>query len=79
MKANFHGKDFARSLAFIMRFTATRKWPIKCKIKIGCLNIRTILLANKSDLQIIACKLAFKKDRKLQRISCIFIDRFSHY
>ena len=27
-KTNFHMKTFALSLAFIMRFTATRKWPI---------------------------------------------------
>ena len=27
-KTNFHMKSFARSLAFIVRFTATRKWPI---------------------------------------------------
>ena len=29
MKTNFHNKSFALSLAFIMRFTATRKWPIR--------------------------------------------------
>ena len=28
-KTNFHMKSFALSLAFIMRFTATRKWPIQ--------------------------------------------------
>ena len=28
-KANFHMKSFALSLAFIVRFTATRKWPIE--------------------------------------------------
>ena len=28
-KTNFHMKSFAVSLAFIMRFTATRKWPIE--------------------------------------------------
>ena len=28
MKTNFHNTNFAPSLAFIMRFTATRKWPI---------------------------------------------------
>ena len=27
-KPNFHMESFARSLAFIVRFTATRKWPI---------------------------------------------------
>ena len=27
-KTNFHMKSFDLSLAFIMRFTATRKWPI---------------------------------------------------
>ena len=27
-KTNFHMKSFALSLAFIMRFTSTRKWPI---------------------------------------------------
>ena len=27
-KTNFHMKSFALSLAFILRFTATRKWPI---------------------------------------------------
>ena len=27
-KTNFHIKSFAFSLAFIARFTATRKWPI---------------------------------------------------
>ena len=27
-KTNFHMKRFALSLAFIMRFTATHKWPI---------------------------------------------------
>ena len=27
-KTNFHMKSFALSLAFIMRLTATRKWPI---------------------------------------------------
>ena len=28
MKTYFHDKNFALSLVFIMRFTATRKWPI---------------------------------------------------
>ena len=28
-KTNFHMKSFALSLAFIVRFTATRKWPIE--------------------------------------------------
>ena len=28
MKTNFHNKNFALSLAFIMRFKATRKWSI---------------------------------------------------
>ena len=28
-KTNFHMKCFALSLAFIVRFTATRKWPIQ--------------------------------------------------
>ena len=28
MKTNFHNKKFALSLAFIMRFKATQKWPI---------------------------------------------------
>ena len=28
MKTNFHNKNFALSLAFIMRFTAIWKWPI---------------------------------------------------
>ena len=28
MKTNFQNKIFALSLAFIMRFTATRKWPV---------------------------------------------------
>ena len=27
-KTNFHMKSFAYSLAFIMRFTATREWPV---------------------------------------------------
>ena len=27
-KTNFHMKSFALSLAFIVRFIATRKWPI---------------------------------------------------
>ena len=27
-KTNFHMKSFELALAFIMRFTATRKWPI---------------------------------------------------
>ena len=27
-KTNFHMKSFALSLAFIMKFTVTRKWPI---------------------------------------------------
>ena len=27
-KTNFHMKSFALSLAFIVRFTATQKWPI---------------------------------------------------
>ena len=31
MKINFHKKNFALNLAFIMRFTATRKWPIAIK------------------------------------------------
>ena len=29
VKTNFHNKNFAFSLAFIMRFKATRKWPIR--------------------------------------------------
>ena len=28
-ETNFYMKSFALSLAFIMRFTATRKWPIE--------------------------------------------------
>ena len=28
MKTNFHNKNFALSLAFIMRFKAARKWSI---------------------------------------------------
>ena len=28
MVTNFHNKNFALSLTFIMRFKATRKWPI---------------------------------------------------
>ena len=28
-KTNFHMKRFALSLAFIVRFTTTRKWPIQ--------------------------------------------------
>ena len=28
-KTNFHMKSLALSLAFIMRFTATREWPIQ--------------------------------------------------
>ena len=28
MKTNFHDKNFVLSLAFIMRFNVTRKWPI---------------------------------------------------
>ena len=28
MKTNFHNKNFALSLAVIMRFKATLKWPI---------------------------------------------------
>ena len=28
MKTNFHNKNFALSLALIMRFTATWNWPI---------------------------------------------------
>ena len=27
-KTNFQEKSFALSLAFVVRFTATRKWPI---------------------------------------------------
>ena len=27
-KTDFHMKSFARSLAFIMRFKAARKWPV---------------------------------------------------
>ena len=33
MKTNFHNKNFALSLAFIMRFQATRKWSIE---RFGC-------------------------------------------
>ena len=29
MKTNFDNKNFAVSLAFIMRFKETRKWPIR--------------------------------------------------
>ena len=28
LKTDFHNKNFALSLAFIMRFKGTRKWPI---------------------------------------------------
>ena len=31
MKTNFHNKNFALSLAFIMRFKATRKWTISMR------------------------------------------------
>ena len=31
-KTNFHMKSFALSLAFIVRFTATRKWPINLMV-----------------------------------------------
>ena len=33
-KTNFHMKRFALILAFIMRFTATRKWPVDEMVKI---------------------------------------------
>ena len=32
-KTNFHIKSFALSLAFVMRFTAARKWPIPAVCK----------------------------------------------
>ena len=32
-KTNFHMKSFALSLAFIARFTATRKWPIRLRVR----------------------------------------------
>ena len=35
MKTNFHNKNFALSLAFIMRFKATRKWPIDAIMKMS--------------------------------------------
>ena len=31
MKTNFHNKNFALSLAFILRLKATRKWPFEPK------------------------------------------------
>ena len=34
-KTNFHMKSFALSLAFIVRFTATSKWPIRLPF-VGC-------------------------------------------
>ena len=34
-KTNFHMKSFALSLAFIMRLTATRKWPILARVYSG--------------------------------------------
>ena len=37
MKTNFHIKNFALSLAFIMRFKATRKWPIEGLVQKLCL------------------------------------------
>ena len=40
-KTNFHVKSFALSLAFIMRFTTTRKWPIRYHTNIF---IRTCIL-----------------------------------
>ena len=33
-RTNFHMNSFALSLAFIMRFTATRKWPIDLIVEI---------------------------------------------
>ena len=40
IKSNIHMKSFAPSLAFITRFTATRKWPIESKLK--CMVFRSI-------------------------------------
>ena len=33
MKTNFHNKNFALSLAFIVRFKVTRKWSIHPMVK----------------------------------------------
>ena len=35
MKTNFHKENFALSLAFIMRFKITRKWPVVTSLP-GC-------------------------------------------
>ena len=36
---NFHMKSFALSITFIVRFTATRKWPIlACHVNANLLN-----------------------------------------
>ena len=34
-KTNFHTKSFALTLAFIVRFTATRKWPVHNSVNIS--------------------------------------------
>ena len=41
MKTNFHNKNYARSLAFVMRFKASRKWPI---VNVLILTLSFILL-----------------------------------
>ena len=48
-KTNFYNKNFALSLTFIMRFTATRKWPIEMLTSVGAYfvlgsNNRTVTL-----------------------------------
>ena len=44
MKANFHNKNFALCLAFILRFKAIRKWPITSLVHLTVI----ICHANKS-------------------------------
>ena len=38
MKTHFDNKNFGRNLAFIMRFKATRKWPIVYTVRSLCLS-----------------------------------------
>ena len=57
MKTHFHTKNFAHSLAFIMRFRATRKWSIeflKTITKVICPDQLNIPV-NQSELEANTC------------------------
>ena len=78
MKTNFHNKNFALSLAFMMRFKATRKWTnsycyyIRIRI-ISCLSVFCKLFTNQAFSLPCALFFTYLTFRHRSQISRIYV------